>query len=216
MTTITSVAMILKEFTEKLKIAYPAISGIVFDPQTSYETSVAALRTSSKMNDKSKENSSFPFISFSRSALRPNSSLGERLKRNIYSQTDVAGEVDRFKFSMSEFDIPFIFYCNNASELEDFEIGYGSLEGISKTVLLPITIPLLGVVNYSLMWSPIDSISFNQDSTYYKSASGSVKVSGPFISLTGTSKIILDIYEQLYVSNLSGGSPVLVDTLHLP
>ena len=165
------------------------IHSFVFDPEEMYERAITAGRVEQFYRepidlDQKKifeDRKLLPMLAWNRTNLIP-SALNGRPNR-LYC--DVHGNTD-FSTALCEFTFNFTYYSTNMIELEQFELDWNLQLGLRKIATIKIytskedSIPPF---EYSIIWeNELQSINFSLDQNYYKSLTGSGKISGSFAS----------------------------------
>lgn len=191
----------------------PLLKYCVFDPDSSYATSLKLLRASlleksginipsdDEYNPKTKktvkDSNIFPFLSWNRTNLGK-SILGNAKNislKKVFNETD--GKYYDFDGGNSDFTYNFTIFSKNPVDLERIELMFSS--GLNKYFTnftnMYINIESIGSFMYNLIWNNLETVTFNIDANYYQSLSGSVTICGLFFTITETddSGIIKDI-----------------------
>jgi hypothetical protein len=175
----------------------------VYDENLTYETAVTKLR-SDNLQDKLPINQ-VPLFAFNRSVLKYSTEgIGKRAvvetanrRLQALSQPKIA---ETYHIPHLEFDLNFLYFTKSNQKMEEFEIIYLSEDGISQNKILPLdlTPQLGGILDYYLMFKPLDSKAIQIENNYYKQINGSVVIRGFFPVIQGQSPVILEIQKQIY------------------
>lgn len=151
------------------------VKSIVFDPQTSFDSTRKSLYTSEGVPDSKK---SMPVLSWGRSVIR-RSEQG----RIFSSKAKVpSGAYSSLKIAMCEFDFKFTIYTTSTRKLEELELDYYTKVGFASLATVRVDVPMLGLMDYSIQWAQsLDDAQFNIDGDFYQSITGTAVIKGPFI-----------------------------------
>lgn len=166
----------------------------VYDPATSYETSIGNVRVNSSLLSNSQK---FPILSYNRSVLRASEIYGSRRHQTI--KKDLLNNVAETSTTLiGAYDFKFMFISQSMSEIEQFEVAYLTGSKISDILNITADLGSLGSMDYSVQWNlALDDLSINIDSTYYKILSGSATVTGPFTTFYGIQAPLITEIETL-------------------
>lgn len=125
-----------------------------------------------------------PLFVWNRGPLNVSDVMEDRGRLSVYNKNkDVNGDIPTYKGGHSYFDIEYIYACNTAQQLEEFEIDFVSREGFSSSKVMCVNHgPSIGDFEYELFWNTLDSKVMQVDETDVKEVRGSVRVRGFFFS----------------------------------
>lgn len=200
----TSPSVVIQALNEAIKAKYPFIKSIVFSADQSYEDSITAGRTIdySIWQGKAKHLNSedkmlLPMLSWTRSILQQ-SSTGLGRKFIAHETLPTPNDDLQAKAFIGELQYEFNIYTTNMNDIERFEIDWYTGKGLRDT-FVTIKVNLgqeIGIFSYSLIWErDLSSIVWSLEGNYYKSVSGSAKISGTFASIEQVNKHLGRIYE---------------------
>lgn len=163
------------------------VKSFTFDPEDLYERAITAGRveqfyrepldlTESKLLEDRKL---LPMLAWNRTNLIP-SPLNGRVARWA---CDAHGST-HFDSALCEFTFNFTYYSTNMPELEQFELDWNLQRGLREIASVKLyTSKDFDPFEYSVIWEPeLQSINFSLDNNYYKSLTGTAKISGAFVS----------------------------------
>lgn len=163
------------------------VNSFVFDPEEMYERAITAGRVEQfyrepiNLDDKQifQDRKLLPMIAWNRTNLIPHQANG---RPNRFA-CDAHGETN-FVTTLCEFTFNFTYYSTNMIELEQFELDWNLQRGLREVATIKLyTSDDMPPFEYSVIWeNELQSINFSLESNYYKSLSGTAKISGSFVS----------------------------------
>lgn len=176
---------ILAALNKTILSNYPRLKQAVFDPNLGYITSVYNNRMANLYQEASeirKDISQLPMLAWSRTAVKPLNrpfQVSEGNKDTGFTTLDA---------TIVEFEYQFVIFTTNTEDLELIELDWALRKGLRKVRTIVINTEL-GPFEYGVVWSDeLNDLSFSVDVNYYKSLSGSCKISGPLIYMGKSSE----------------------------
>jgi hypothetical protein len=211
MAVLNTVAMVMNAFKNAMQCKLPEAS-FVYDPNLDFPNA----KEISRVDDNYKGNLSpttNPLLLYNRSVLSRSDTLGLRGPRRVFSPINPSSyDVDTYKISHSSFDFKYAYISDKMSVIEEFEILHSTRQGIHGVFnfQLDLSAAQLGIWSYYVDWNDaLDEMTTQINGTTYKSVSGSGSVRGFFITLTGTTPVIKNIYLTIYGQDTS----IIIDSL---
>jgi argininosuccinate synthase len=108
--------------------------------------------------------------------------------------------VDSYRAAYCEFDFRFMYITKDMAQIEEFEINYNSHLHMSQNIDVKVDLgDPLGEWVYPVVWNyPLEDMLVTVEGSTYKSLTGSAKVQGHFLTMTGSLPLITDIYSKVY------------------
>lgn len=182
MKVLSTIALVEKGLTDSILSLYPDWK-IVYDENLDYQSSVEKLRKKNLMNKDFSD--TFPLFSFKRSVLHESNYIPRQTNVDVYDLGETTQNfANIFKASYATFDLDFLIYSPDITDMEVIEIEYlsrQSLKGITnfKVQIPGITLPL----PYIVVFGELDSFKINVKDKFYKALGGKSQVSGWFLIL---------------------------------
>lgn len=180
---------ILAALNKAILSRYPRLKQAVFDPNLGYITSIHNNRMSNLYHDPGeikKDITQLPMLAWSRTAIKP---LNRPFQVTEGNKEDGFTTLDA---TIVEFEYQFVVFTTNTEDLELIELDWALRKGLRQLKTITINTEL-GPFEYGVIWSDeLNDLSFSVDVNYYKSLSGSCKITGPVISIDETPQNLID------------------------
>ncbi len=202
---VTTIAPVIDEFLKSLKVEMPN-TGFVYDPELSYETSVKNLRDDEFYNDD--VNVQSPLFSFRRTILRgvEEQSSGKRLpyQKIVHRLNQFDDEPKIYASCMGTFNLEYVYYTKSILACEQFEVAHAAQRGVSGVRKINVFLgDELGTLTYELRHEPLDELTVNHPSNYYKALGGVIIIHGIYLLFESKGTIIKSINAR--VNNFISG-----------
>lgn len=182
-TTITNISLVLDAFLTKVKANH--ITGdtlpIVASPQLDYEAGLRDYRARNKMNLGDNLDATRVFM-FTRDPLRfSDHGPGRRSFKSLETNASLPTSVDIIKSVFAVLPIRWMFATKNMAELEAFELGYITGDGIKSIKEFDTTFPVLGeTFTHYVHWErDLESLELRtHEESFRQTVTGTARIEG--------------------------------------
>lgn len=194
---VTTVSHMLSEFETFVQTEMPS-TGLVYDPDFSYETGLA--RFIERSNYNASENNPSELFIYNRTITEDSIHGLASRARNTIGKVKIDDSVLKYSCAYSEYDLNFLYVCHSIEKQEKFEVAYNSNSGISS--LRELTVDMgseLGEFKYFVTPLPLTDITITgEGGVTYKGIMGILRVRGFFFTFEGNSKVIQQINNKIF------------------
>ena len=192
-------------------------TGLVYDPELSYETATQRLRDNEHYNNDADVNS--PLLAFRRTILREVDlqASGKRLPQHkIVNRLSSQQDPTIYAACMGTFNLEYMYFTKSMLACEQFEIAHAAKRGVSGLRQLKVNLGTeLGILEYQLTHEPLEDLTINNAANYYKALGGVIIVHGIYLLFEEKGTIIKDISARVnnFIDQVGDGN--LLDTVSI-